>query len=97
MLSHDHEDNSTKTDTSPKLPEPYIRFCRDRYCRGQVVDRGPGIMLGSVTDSLRDPSMPTLIFSSVKWERGRIDKITSKVHTNVNILGYWVKWSPLHP
>ena len=29
LLSHDHEDNSTKTDTSLKFPEPYIRICRD--------------------------------------------------------------------
>lgn len=29
LLSHDHEVYSTKTDTSPKFPEPYIRFCRD--------------------------------------------------------------------
>lgn len=31
LLSHDHEVYSTKTDTSPKFPEPYIR---DYYSRG---------------------------------------------------------------
>ena len=28
LLSRDDEDNSTKTDTAPKFPEPYIRICR---------------------------------------------------------------------
>lgn len=38
LLSHDHQDNSTKTDTSPKFPEPYIRICRDWWSgvRGEV-------------------------------------------------------------
>lgn len=34
LLSHDYEDNSTKTDTSPKFPEPYIKIGRNSYSWG---------------------------------------------------------------
>lgn len=41
----------------------------------------------SVTDFLRGLPILTLVFSSVKWQWGRTDKIISKAHTNIKILG----------
>ena len=49
------------------------------------MEKGPGIMPGSITDSLCEET--NLGFLICKMGVGRIDKIISKVHTNIKILG----------